>query len=441
MSGTEGRRRDDQRGFRAVRAIRDAVPTRRHAEMLFDMVVDILGEESWIETANGGAIRTLFRREAAGSLHVVPWPLLSVSRGGRDGPSPLPTGVPGVFEEPPKRPGPAPRLRGLGPGELNVHDGPHRATVTYGGDGRWFETCRSASPEALSGVVPALAARTATPVELVADYVASLDPGRHGPGRVFLPVPLPGGARGAWNCGLFAIREALFDGGDPGASGFMAADGWTGRARACGATREAALSAWREEVARVRPFPVKPKPPPEPLPEPSVEHGVTEGGFYFRGTLRGPSSDVPRVEPEVENSPAAVLPVGGRPGVPAPVGIWTRLVGCYGTVVPVALRWEPEGFTLIGDRLLDGLDLLELEERLAAADRDAPELPARPAELGPKIPLGSTRVRTYRFAAEVTGAPLDAPAVSTSWSRGFHARDLDADRLREAVVRMRAELD
>ena len=429
---------DEQGEFRAVWAIRDAVPTRRHAEMLFDMVVDILGEEAWVESCNAGAVRTLFRRESAGSPFIVPWPLLSVARGGREGPSPIPTEVPGVFAEPPRRPGPVPRLRGLGPGELDVHDGPDRVTVSYDGDGRWFECSRSVSPEALSGVVPALEAKTATSVELMADHVAGLDPGRHGPGRVFLPAPLPGGARGTWNCGLYAIREACFADAGPGAPGFMAADGWTGRAMARGATREAALEAWKTEVAKVRPFPEKPKPPREPLPEPSVEQALTENGFRIRATLRGPSSDVPWVEPTIENSPAAVLPLERPPGGAAPTGGWTLLVGGFGAQVPAALGWEPEGFTLLGDRLLD-MDPEELEARLAAADRDAPEKPAWSAEPGSEIPVTDTRVRTYRFADERTGAPLDAPLISTSWSGGFHARDLDGDRLRWSVVRMRAE--
>ena len=108
MLGKDGKQNDGGE-FRAVRAIRDAVPTRRHAEMLFDMVATILGPEAWVETWNDGASRTLYRRESEGSPHVVPWPTLSVSRGGREGPSPLPTAVPGVYEEPPRRPGPSPR--------------------------------------------------------------------------------------------------------------------------------------------------------------------------------------------------------------------------------------------------------------------------------------------------------------------------------------------
>jgi len=425
--------------FAAVHAIRDTVPTRRHAEMLFDMVVEMLGDGSWVETWNDGAVRTLFRRVPARGPFVIPHPLLSVVRGGREGPSPLPTAIPGIYEAPPTRPGRAPRLRDLGPGRLEVHDGPHRAEVAYGGDGRWFETVRSASPTALCGVLPALEAGGASPVELLADFVASLDVRRHGPGRVFLPVPLPVGVRGAWNCGLLAIREALFAGGDAAKPGVMAADGWTGRALARGATQEAALDAWKSEVAKVRPFPKRPERPVEPLPESTIVQEVTDDGFRIEGTLRGPASDAPWVEPTVGNAPAAVLPIEAPPESPTPIGEWTLLAGGFGSVFPAAIAWEPEGFTMVGDRLLDRLCPGEWEERLAAADRDAPGRLERPAGPTRDLPDNVTRVRTYRFADEETEALLDRPAVSTSWTRGFSARGLDGDCLRGCVVRMRVE--
>jgi len=431
-------REGDPGEFRAVRAIREAVPTRRHAEMLFEMVESALGEGAWVETVNDGAGRTLYRRESGGSALVIPWPLLTVARGGREGPSPLPTGVPGVYEAPPRRPGRAPRLRGLGPGQLDVHDGPHRATVSYGADGRWFECARSADPDALAGVVTALEEETSSPVERVADYLSGLALRRHGPGRAFLPVPLPGGVGGAWRCGLRALRNGLFAGDLPDAPGFVVADGWTGEARAHGATRDVALEAWRAEVARVRPFPETP--PPDDLPEPSMEQSETEDGFVVRATLRGPSSDVPWVEPTVESSVAVVLPVMARLGGAAPIGEWTWLVGVHGTVYPAALRWEPEGFTLIGDLLAADLDPDRLEEWLVEADAAAPGRPARPEEDGaPGRPALETRVRAYRFADEFTEARLDRPAVSTSWSRSFSAGNLDGDRLRWSVVRMRPE--
>jgi len=434
-----GGKPNDQEEFRAVWAIRDALPTRRHAEMLFDMVVDLLGDEAWVETWNGETTRTLFRRETKGPRWILPWPLLSVTRGGREGPSPIRTAVPGVYEEPKTRPGPAPRLRGLGPGQLDVHDGPHRATVSYGGDGRWFECSRSESPEALAGVVPALAGKTAPPVELVAAFLAGLDIARHGPGRVHLPVPVPGGVQGVWNCGLHAIREALFRERVPRAARWVLADGWTGGALAWGATREAAVAAWTAELSRVRPFPSKPEAPPEPLPEPSMEQSVEESGFSMWGTLRSPASDVPWVEPSVENSPAALIPLGDLPAQPPPLGGLTWLVGATGTVLPAALRLEPGGFTLVGDRLLEGLDLAGFEERLAEADLKAVPRHTPPADWPYEVPAFDCCLRTYRLVDEKTGTPVKPLVVSQSWSEGFRAIGLDGDRHRWHALRLRPE--
>ncbi len=43
---------DDSEAFRAVWAIRDALATRMHAEMLFDLAAEMLGESAWIETSD-----------------------------------------------------------------------------------------------------------------------------------------------------------------------------------------------------------------------------------------------------------------------------------------------------------------------------------------------------------------------------------------------------
>ncbi len=335
--------------FRSTHAIRDAIPTRAHAEMLFAMVVDLLGDEAWVETWNGETTRTLFRRESPGSNWIVPWPLLSVTRGGREGPPPILTAVPGVYEEPKQRPGPAPKIRGLGPGQVTLHDGPQHVNVCYGGDGRWFECSVSSPPqEALAGVVPALAAKTASPTEIVASFMAALDLGRHGPGRIRAPVALPHGVQAVWNCGLFAIRDALFEDRAPAGACWVAADGWTGRAIAFGATRDEAMDAWRTTVVRGRPFPETPKPPEEPLPEPSVDQSFDGESFAVHVTMRGPSSDVPWVETTLETSPAAAFQLPDAPDNPPGFGAYTRLVDAYGNLRLALIRREPRGFTLVG---------------------------------------------------------------------------------------------
>ena len=439
---TPNERPKDANEFRSVHAIRDAIPTRAHAEMLFGMVADLLGEEAWVETCKGETARTLYRREAPGSKWLVPWPLLRVARGGPEGPAPVRTAIPGVYEEPKVRPGPAPKIRGLGPGQVSIHDGPQHASLSYGGDGRWFECSVSSAPqEALAGVVAALAGRTASPPEIVASFVAGLDPGRHGPGRVHLPVALPHGVQGVWNCGLFAVRDALFEGRVPAGARWIAADGWTGRAIAYGPTRDAAIGAWRAELARVRPFPEKPQAALQDLPESTIEQHFDGESLSMHATLRGPSSDVPWVEPALANSPVAMFPIDDVPPRPSPLGGWTRLVDGYGGLRLAAIRGGPRGFTLAGDEVL-GVLTTDLDARLDAADRawDAQPVPVFDRPPGfPEPPPTDCSVRTYRFVDDRTHAPVTPTVSGAERRRGFDARGLDGEHVRGQVVRMRRD--
>ncbi len=72
----------------------------------------------------------------------------------------------------------------------------------------------------------------------------------------------------AWNCGLFAIRDALFDGRIPPEARGAVADGHEGTVIAWGVTREDAIPAWRAERLRARPSPPKPAEPGVPRAEP-----------------------------------------------------------------------------------------------------------------------------------------------------------------------------
>ena len=45
-------------------AIRDAVPTRVHAEMLFDVVADLLGDRAWVESDRSVQLKLLTARQA-----------------------------------------------------------------------------------------------------------------------------------------------------------------------------------------------------------------------------------------------------------------------------------------------------------------------------------------------------------------------------------------
>ena len=322
--------------------------TRVHAEMLFDVVAARLGGAAWVETCNGGTRRFLFRRAAPGST-VVPWPLVTLDLRGRVG---LVVTIAGPEGEPPPRTGRVPKLRNLGPGEVTLHDGGESVTVTYGDDGRWKECTRGGPPSVLHGVLDALAPKSAMPAELVAAFVTGLDVARHGPGRVHLPAPLPGGAVGAWGRGLSALREALFEARIPWDARWVAVDGFVGTAVAWGGTGEAALAAWKETVEWVKPRPPTPRAPPAPSPEEGVEVASDPegGGFGVAVTMRGPSSDVEMPEASPETTPAVLVPLPPRPERDPPLGEWRRLVGGKGATGVFALRRDEGGFTLVDER-------------------------------------------------------------------------------------------
>ena len=170
-----------------------------------------------------------------------------------------------------------------------------------------------------------------------------------------------------------------------------------------------------------------------------MEQRVEEHGFRIWGTLRGPSSDVSWVEPTLENSPAALIPLGDFPSSQPILGGWTWLIGSRGTTVPAALRLDFGGFTLVGDRLLEHLDLGTFEERLAAAEcEETPRLPLPPDFLFERT-VTDSHTRTYRLVDEKTGTPVKPSVVGQSWSNGCHARGIDGDQVRWHVVRLASE--
>ena len=113
----------------------------------------------------------------------------------------------------------------LGPGEIRIVDGDEHIEIAFNEEGAKFETCRSQHAHPLAELAPALASAGANSTELLARFVAALDPGRHGPGRVLLPVAMPHGAAGVWQCGLQALRRALFSGGANRGGCWAVADG------------------------------------------------------------------------------------------------------------------------------------------------------------------------------------------------------------------------
>jgi len=445
---------DDE--FRVVTAIRAALPTRRHAEMLFEQVADRLGDGGWSAGSKDGLRRVLYRRDAPGTRCFLPWPLLDLSLRERQT---IPWAIDGVPVEPPPRPEPRgapPRLRNLGPGEVTIHDGPQSITITYGADGRCVETTRGGPPETLHGALAALGTATASPVELLAAFVSDLDLSTCAPGRVVMPTPLPGGLPGTWLCGLHALREALFEGRIPPDARFVAVDGFAASVLVCGSSREETLERWRAEVERVRPQAPVPAPaPPEPSEpsqphdspasfepprdfEPPTEFGDRSATFGMHMRIEAKSA-IPMPEQTPENTPAIFVELSPPPLEPSPADDWVPLLGHFGETVHAARRRDDDGFTLVGDHALHFVALERLDALLDAADERADRDAERTNSLGlptPRRPY-DTQTREYLLLDDRTGLPLPTPRVRTSRTRGFHARNLDGAQLRRSAVRVR----
>jgi hypothetical protein len=439
---------DPPHEHRVAFALREALPTRRHGEMLFDMAAEMLGEAGRVEVAADGNHRLLFRREGADPRWIVPWPILTLDRNPRQI---LPFSIPGVepVPPPPPRPGKAPNLRGLGPGYVQLQDGLRYVQVAYAADGRWFETSRGGPPSALEGVLPLLAAGGAPPAEIVARFVASLDPAARGPLRAFLPEPGAWGAYLAWFTGMPRLRLAHARGAFPPGARWAALDTVDGSARGWGATREEALAAWSAEVARVRPGSARPpapaapsfEPPGEPeLPPPPDGDGERPGGtlhirFEFHG---GGDPALPAPEPAPPPAgilPAVVVPLPEPPAAPPPLGAWRLFLDGCGNSVPAALREDPEGWTAVGAAPLAILGAPDAEAALDEAER---AWRARnPDGGGSAVARHRWIARTFRLLDEETGLRT---APSTDQALLTDSRDvpvLDGQVFAVGAVRMR----
>ncbi len=408
----------------SVRAAASTLRSRRHAQMLFDAVAALLGDQGGRETANGGTIQRLFRRDLVDSSLIVPWPVLELNIGGRFGvvtdwiavgDAPLEPTAPRVA--------PPPKLRGLGPGEIRLVDGADSIEIVYNDEGAMLETCRShAHP--LAGLAPALAAEGANPIELLARFMASLDPSRHGPGRVRMPAAMPHGAAGVWCGGLAALRRALFGAlfGDSAARGanWAVADGLTGTALGFGATREQAFARWRAAVAVHSPW-------PDMRPAPELPSDVPPGTMV----IRAPSPDVPMPDAVPENVPAVLVPLEGSPAEAPTFGAWTTLLGAHGATSFAACRRKGKGFTLIGQHILPLVDLDQLDGEMDRVD-EAHE--ARFREVVARTPGGIERrpCRTIIYDVRDGGRlAFGGASEGDTWS----ADGLDGDVIARRVVR------
>lgn len=470
----------------AHQAILRSLPRVSEAIRLRDQVVAVMGDRLVPDVMAGKGNSLLFLRDRDVPAFVISHPLLMLDANVPP-PPPIPMAPLELPEhlrakEPPEPPPERPRILpgpDKFPGKLKLAEGPAYIEISYGEDGTKVETVQSGGDTWTWGyhhedrpfaVDPFAKPAQYPPVGLycrgdldpaghdidtLAGMVAELDPGRFVKGRVYVPVPTPGGASGCWMRGLWRLREALWDGriGEDEA-GWVVIDAWTGSVAVVGATLADAFAAWKEAVAAAQPLPPRdPKPaamPDTPDEEPSSEYDEEKKTARFStGTIHFVS--VPRVtldwpEARPENVPAIAVPLATAAPIPAGWGGYgftrrLRLIGEHGEVCTAFVRDEGDGaFTLIGEGAIPALDPTTLDAELDRIDddrrRDIEEtwFPGRPSPYtNPEYPWVSPGYRAW----DDLGRTPKLREGGIGWSADVVPRDLDADHLRWMIKRAR----
>lgn len=471
----------------AQEAILRSVPRISEAMRLRDAVVAHMGDRLVPDVMAGEGNSLLFLRDADVPDFVIAEPLLMLDANVPE-PPPLPM-VPLELPEHlrsteaaaplPERPRILPGPHRF-PGRLKIAEGPAYVQITYGDDGTKKETVQTAGdlwtwgyhhadrPFAIDPF-----AKPAQPppiglycrddldpdghdIDTLAGMVAELDPARLVSGRVYVPVPTPGGANGCWARGLWRLREALWDGriGED-ESGWVVIDAWTGSVVVVRPTLAEAFGAWKEAVRTTQPLPPRePTPtPPVDVPDeaPSSEYDAEKKTARIStGTVH--LVFVPRVrldwpDPRPENVPAIAVPLA--PPAPVPAG-WEgygftrrlRLVGEHGDVCTAFVRDEgDDAFTLIGEGAIGALDPATLDVELDRIDDDRRRdfeatwlLPGRPNPYtNPEYPWVSPGYRVW----DDLGRTPRLREGGIGWTSEMAVRDLGADHLRWTIKRMR----
>ena len=465
----------------SMRAVRRSVPLMKDALAVFERTAEFLGERAWLDPEGGEHRRTLVRRDVEHPEWLIPKPLLVhrwlsgigtatvggfVNKGFALMPADAPEGW--TWDDEPfweidQRPEVFPSGPDMRGGELEIAEGGSYWAIKYDDRGVWKETTMSSADSfwwvRYGRIRPWVIDPLARPptqrplslflredlelegmsVEGLASRIAELDPSWAVPARVRLPLPLPGGAAGAWSRALGAIRRAVWTGDVPPEARWVATDGFDGSALVWGTTREEALERLETRIAEVRPKPPGWKPPEEKEPveveeQPSGpienEDGETVGFSTGSITLRSPASGelawpmpVPRLTPRV------LLPLPEMPSeVPEHLAgfEWIRLVGEWGEVGH-ALRWQDdEGFELIGEGVVDLVDDLDAlragidasEEAEQAWHATVPDFPN--CWTDPKWPC---RVLHYRIWDCVKRERMAPKQDGGRWGKEVHPPD------------------
>lgn len=481
----------------AQKAVVRSLFTMDLAVELFDRVVDHLGEGAWIDPEGGGTRRRLYVRDREHPEWLLPVPLLEhawvagigqMSLGtfvnsGAVNPEDAPEGwkpgdepwwprdaAPDILPQNPNMHGGSIKIaEGSGYVEIKYDDRGVRSESCWsaGGDTFWYARAFNTRPWVIDPLARpptpmpfSLACRpdldiNGHPIDQLVDWVLELRPERLLPHRVLLPLPAPGGVEGAWLRAQWVLREAAFDGriGED-AQGWVIVDAFEGKALAVGPTFEGAVARWREEVLRVRPRPPKPekREEPEVPPEPIPDHAPTSGrddekkvAWVSTGTIRIESTSLADIAwpiPLPQHVPAVAVPLPAMPEIPenyrnAGFTRVLRMFGELGAVTHGVVREEADGFTLVGEGMLDIVDPETVAEEVEAAMAAQREWYADMPEGFPNPFREGHPSETHLFKGWDDARRCREPLkhIGGHWG-GFTARNIQGDQWAWAVVRM-----
>jgi hypothetical protein len=479
----------------AQKAVVRSLFTMDRAVELFDRVVAHLGERAWIDPEGGETRRRCYLRDREDPDWLLPVPLLEhawiagigqmvigtfVNSGAvtaEDAPQgwtpgdepfwPLDPTLDILPQSPNMQGGSLKIAEGTGSVEIEYDDRGVRASASWSacGDIFWYGRAFNTRPWVIDPL-----ARPPTPmpfslacrpeldinghtVDQMVAWVIELEPERLLPHRVLLPLPMPGGVAGAWGRARWALREAAFEGRLPDdAAGWVVIDAFEGGVMAVGPDFASAVARWRDEVARVRPRPPKPDKRDEPEPRvPDREPELVkddEGNLvrFSTGTVRLTSPVLAHLAwpiPLPQHVPAAAVPLPPLPSMPeayrrAGFSRVLRMFGEHGAVTHGMLREEADGFTVVGEGLLDVVDPTTVGEEIDAATArhraEYADMPVGfPNPFDEDYPCETLRFRCWDDARRCR-VPLSHVGSSFgTWT----ARNIDGDGWAWVVVRVR----
>lgn len=471
-------------------AVRRSMPTMHHALRVFDAAVEVMGKNAWVEQVDGLRWRRVYRLDNG---FIIPTPVMELVKGrsGITGPV-LMLGGNQAPSESPKADDyisrVVPRGRDMHEGKLELREGPSRFELVYGEEGRFKETCTSAGDwytetfkaDTEPFRVDTLARPPTTPpvsvlchqdlsskghsVDQFADILSSLDPGRCVPARVWMPEPLPCGVSGITGVGIAALRRVLWRQAPPEGAGFVIIDGLEGTIVEWGDDPHELLRRFKARVAEC-----------QPLPEAMKNRDGSPVSLESRRAAKGKSSSMQQEPRLIKNEDGAVvgistgtIRVGGGHSSAAPAWPeltpdntpalmlelpprWTpnmaadlqhagfqrsvQMVGQYGSIFGGAVRDEPDGWTLLGEGIVDIVDLGNLDEQINAALEDQRRVMDEFASLQPSFqPPEGHQVSVLQCWDFGYQRPMPPRLRSQAWRSQLEPAHLDGDEAAWSVT-------